>query len=240
MRADAERTQHISARLVATAAEVAFTAPPVPLRLKLVQGAQDWSLFIQANPPGPARGIVQWLEPYNPLRVEFGARGVIRADFDPLPAAWAQMFGDTQLEMLDLEPNGQAVITITGQRASLAGFVRRLRGTQKADIRSVGKTPVKERLLTAAQTEALQAAVTHGYYLVPRAINLRQLAKLLNTSSASLSERLRRAEGRILTEFVSGGGEAAWDDRALFDTQTARTAGPLWSIGNDIPAEERA
>ena len=80
------------------------------------------------------------------------------------------------------------------------------------------------RLLTDPQDQALRAAVHNGYYRIPRPLNLQQLAKHLHISSASLSERLRRAEGRVLTRYVHQGGVTPWDQHTIFD-ETSPDAG---------------
>lgn len=226
MASDPELPPRVSARIVATATELGFTRPPVALRIKLVQNANDWSLFVHTNPPSAAPGVVEWIAQYAPKRVEFGARHVLRADFERPPEAWAQMFRDVELEMLDLEADGQAVATISGQRGALAAFVRRAGGPARPDIRHVGKTVPKESFLTQAQDDALRSAVKSGYYLVPRKLNLKQLAKQLGISSASLSERLRRAEGRILTQYVNDDHAATHEEAPHFETRSLRPSAP--------------
>jgi hypothetical protein len=52
--------------------------------------------------------------------------------------------------------------------------------------------------LTSAQHDALRLAVEEGYFAVPRRTNLVDLGDRLEISSQSLSERLRRAERKVL------------------------------------------
>jgi len=56
--------------------------------------------------------------------------------------------------------------------------------------------------LPPAQQAALQAAVEHGYYETPRAIELTELAALLEIPRSTLSYRLRRAEAQLATNCV--------------------------------------
>ncbi len=59
-------------------------------------------------------------------------------------------------------------------------------------------------LLTRKQWDALQAAATHGYFKIPRAVNLVELAAIIGSSPAALSELLRRAEEKVMMAFVEG------------------------------------
>ncbi|PSP74723.1 hypothetical protein BRC86_04975 [Halobacteriales archaeon QS_3_64_16] len=52
--------------------------------------------------------------------------------------------------------------------------------------------------LTSAQHDALRLAVEEGYFAVPRRTNWIDLGDRLEISSQSLSERLRRAEEKVL------------------------------------------
>jgi predicted DNA binding protein len=52
--------------------------------------------------------------------------------------------------------------------------------------------------LSADQREALQAALDAGYYEIPREASLADVAADLGISSQALSERLRRATGRLV------------------------------------------
>jgi predicted DNA binding protein len=58
--------------------------------------------------------------------------------------------------------------------------------------------PVDAMGLTPAQNEALLAAFNDGYFAVPRGTNLIALSEQLGISSQSLSERLRRGEGKLV------------------------------------------
>ena len=213
------RAVRASARLRTSASLLGFSSPPSLLRLKLLEGPHYWSLFIQPQADARIASVVEWLEPWSPLRIEFGSRHVLRADFDPLPAAWLDRFRAVELQMLILYPNGAAIASVVGTHAALATFGRALT-TKADDIREVRDTPRDTPLLTRAQDEALRAAVEAGYYRIPRPINLQQLAAKLGISSASLSERLRRAEGRIIMRYAVDGATTPWDARTIFDVHT--------------------
>lgn len=204
-------------RLRATASQLGFVPPPVTLRLKLLQGPLHWSLFLQPEGESRIANIVEWLERWSPLRIEFGSRKVLRADFDPLPAEWLARYRSIELEMLHLFPNGVAIANVVGPRAALATFGRTISSAAAIDVDQVGTAPSDRPLLTDAQDQALRAAIAAGYYRVPRPLTLKQLAAQMGTSPASLSERLRRAEGRVLMRYAQEGATTPWDARTIFD-----------------------
>jgi hypothetical protein len=57
-------------------------------------------------------------------------------------------------------------------------------------------------LLTDRQREVLFAAVDAGYYHTPRGCTLTELAGRLGTAKSTLSETLRRAESRVIEQYV--------------------------------------
>ena len=62
----------------------------------------------------------------------------------------------------------------------------------------------EEQELTARQENILQIALEKGYYEFPKKITLRQLAKALDISPATLTEILRRGQKRVLQEHFKG------------------------------------
>lgn len=59
-------------------------------------------------------------------------------------------------------------------------------------------------LLTDRQRECLAAALREGYYEVPRACTLAELAATLGVDKSTASETLRRGEARVLKRFLVG------------------------------------
>ena len=57
-------------------------------------------------------------------------------------------------------------------------------------------------LLSDRQEEALRLALEHGYYEIPRRINLEELCLLLNCSKSTLDVTLRNAERKVITHYV--------------------------------------
>lgn len=58
--------------------------------------------------------------------------------------------------------------------------------------------------LTARQEQILQIALEKGYFDFPKRAHIRELAKLLDISTATLAEILRRGQKRVLTERFRG------------------------------------
>lgn len=59
--------------------------------------------------------------------------------------------------------------------------------------------------MSSEQSEALKAAVEHGYYETPREIDLGELAQKLDVPRSTLTYRVRRAEAQIAKQFVKKG-----------------------------------
>jgi hypothetical protein len=101
--------------------------------------------------------------------------------------------------------NGEATVEVTASQDRLSTF-----GTQLEQFgmsfdvehirRSVEST---EQLLTDRQRDLIVTAVERGYYDTPRETSLTDLAAHLGMAKSTLSETLHRAEGAIISEFVS-------------------------------------
>lgn len=220
----------VTGRFLTTPAQLGFRPPPVELRLTLLQTSLHWTLYVQPTIACPVGPLIEWLAPFAPLRVEFGSRNILRADFDPLPAEWENRFRSVEVESIRLAPTGVGVATVSGTRAGVAAFAQRLGvGGRPVEVRQVGASPLHARLLTKPQDDALREAVRAGYYAIPRPMNLRKLAVRMGISSASLSERLRRAEGHVITRYVNEGGKSPWDDRTLFDVHPHLASALPWA-----------
>ena len=95
---------------------------------------------------------------------------------------WAVLGSDTMVKSLMLKLENQKV---TGEVVKIS----RLKG---------------EEDLTARQENILQIALEKGYFEFPKRITLRQLAKVLDVSPATLSEILRRGQKGVLEEHFRG------------------------------------
>jgi len=100
-------------------------------------------------------------------------------------------------------------LSMMGERKNLSDFVEMIRtnvGTilkmsfrraayQKADILAV---------LTDKQREVMVAAFQNGYYDFPKKISSKRLCRKVSISKPTLLQHMRKAEGRILTEIMTG------------------------------------
>jgi hypothetical protein len=76
---------------------------------------------------------------------------------------------------------------------------------QKVEGQVVKISKIKgEKDLTARQENILQIALEKGYFEFPKKITLRQLARALDISPATLSEILRRGQKGVLEEHFRG------------------------------------
>ncbi len=57
--------------------------------------------------------------------------------------------------------------------------------------------------LTSKQKEAIDLATEHGYYGVPRKVELEQLAKFMKISRQAFSEHLRKAEAKLIPSLTN-------------------------------------
>lgn len=92
--------------------------------------------------------------------------------------------------------------TLTAEIADTAGVeIMRVRETS---TESLGMTESEtEQRLSPEQDSALRAAVEHGYYETPRAIETYELAEKLDLPGSTLSYRLRRAEAHLAAAYVT-------------------------------------
>jgi len=57
--------------------------------------------------------------------------------------------------------------------------------------------------LTDKQKRAFDLAMLNGYYLIPKKITIRELAKLMNITKSTYQNHLKRAESKILPDMAS-------------------------------------
>lgn len=160
----------------------------------------------------PVGAVAEWLESTVRRAPESPARHELRAEFSSSPEPWKSLFRDVVVETIQLRSGGTARVAVSGGRVDVRRFASRLHDLGAPLVaRKVLHVPPARRLLTAAQHEALRLAVDAGYYQIPRPLNLHDLAAQAGVSAAALSERLRRAEGRVLTQYVKSAAAAAAD-----------------------------
>ena len=102
------------------------------------------------------------------------------------------------------KPDGKLEWTLLGSDSMVKSLLKELEKEQvTAEIVSISKLK-REKELTARQENILQIALEKGYFEFPKKITLRQLAKVLDISPATLTEILRRGQKRVLQEHFKG------------------------------------
>lgn len=101
--------------------------------------------------------------------------------------------------------NGRYDLEFTGTRDALDRLCGAFDERGRAyDLRSVVETERAGSVVTDRQREVLEAALRAGYFEVPRACTLDELATELEIDKSTASEILRRGERRILTTALTG------------------------------------
>ena len=102
------------------------------------------------------------------------------------------------------KPDGKLEWTLLGSDTMVKSLLNDLQSADvTAQVLSVFKLE-EEKELTARQEYILQIALEKGYFEFPKKITLRQLAKVLEVSPATLTEILRRGQKRVLQEHFKG------------------------------------
>ncbi len=90
---------------------------------------------------------------------------------------------------------------------SMEGIQKFVSGLQERDVRyeivSLTQSYDDDDLLTDRQREVVREAVDRGYYETPRACTLSDIADALAVNKSTVGDVLNRAEGRIITQFMS-------------------------------------
>jgi predicted DNA binding protein len=100
--------------------------------------------------------------------------------------------------------DGKLEWTLLGSDTMIKSLLKQL-GEQQVVAEVVRISRLEEDgELTARQESSLQIALEKGYFEFPKKITLRQLAKVLDISPATLTEILRRGQKRVLQEHFKG------------------------------------
>jgi predicted DNA binding protein len=108
------------------------------------------------------------------------------------------------LESATTKPDGKLEWTLLGSDSMVKSLLKELEQQGvAAEVLKIAQLE-EEQELTARQENILQIALEKGYYEFPKRITLRQLAKVLDISPATLTEILRRGQKRVLQEHFKG------------------------------------
>jgi len=102
------------------------------------------------------------------------------------------------------KPDGKLEWAVLGSDTMVKTLMRELEGQNvTGEVLRISKIRGDEEL-TARQETILQIALEKGYFEFPKKMTLRQLAKALDVSPATLTEILRRGQKRVLQEHFRG------------------------------------
>ncbi|WP_424006829.1 helix-turn-helix domain-containing protein [Haloferax denitrificans] len=100
--------------------------------------------------------------------------------------------------------DGEVTVEVTAPRENLSEL-----GDQLAqfgipfDLVSIHQSIDTESLLTDDQYALLETAVAEGYYDTPRTCTLTELAETVGLAKSTTSEKLHRAEGKVMKAFLA-------------------------------------
>jgi predicted DNA binding protein len=101
-------------------------------------------------------------------------------------------------------PDGKLEWTLLGNDTMVKSLLKELENRQVvAEVLKVSQLQEEDEI-TARQEYILQIALEKGYFEFPKEITLRQLAKTLAISPATLTEILRRGQKHVLQEHFKG------------------------------------
>ncbi|WP_277555987.1 helix-turn-helix domain-containing protein [Halobaculum limi] len=99
--------------------------------------------------------------------------------------------------------DGEAQFTVAGARERLSALATALEAAaMEFEVAYVHDAIDAEDLLTDGQRDLLTAAVEAGYYDTPRETTLTKLAQQQGIAKSTASERLHRAEGKVIKRFA--------------------------------------
>ncbi|KTG21244.1 helix-turn-helix domain-containing protein [Haloferax profundi] len=100
--------------------------------------------------------------------------------------------------------DSEVVVEVTAPRENLSELGEQL--TQFGipfDLLSIHQSIDTETLLTDDQYELVETAIERGYYDTPRTCTLTELADAVGLAKSTTSEKLHRAEGKVMKEFLA-------------------------------------
>jgi len=102
------------------------------------------------------------------------------------------------------KPDGKLEWAVLGSDTMVKSLMRALENQKvRGEVVKISRLKGEEEL-TVRQENILQIALEKGYFEFPKRITLRQLARVLDVSPATLSEILRRGQKGVLEEHFRG------------------------------------
>lgn len=102
--------------------------------------------------------------------------------------------------------DGSYTFTVMGADADVQAAVEGVPSAASIDIESVGGTKVATQSvigqLSDRQREAVEAGIELGYYDVPRAVTIDDIAGELDCATSTAAEHLRKAESKLIVALI--------------------------------------
>jgi len=127
-------------------------------------------------------------------------------DLDDLDGLEALATADAIIERIDVVPDGWRQTGWFADReafSEFSSFWQRNAGFRLHRLTRNGESEQPGDGLTDRQHEALRIAYERGYFDIPRRASLEEVAGELDITPSSVSERLRRAQTRLIEETVA-------------------------------------
>jgi predicted DNA binding protein len=121
---------------------------------------------------------------------------------------------DTPLVVED----GKATLTVTATQDRVADLGEQLEAFGLSfDVLYIHQSVDSTEVLTELQQEIIASAIEEGYYDVPRTCTLTELAEIHDVAKSTASERLHRAESKVIKEWAAEAlaGDASFDSPEL-------------------------
>ena len=171
------------------------------------EGVQE--LFEVTSAPGLTEKIVEYLRQDSyayDVDIVRGDRGKVIGSLKTHKCTACKTFAGVNCFLVSAtsKPDGKLEWVVLGSDTMVKSLMQGLEKQKvEGDVVRIFKLKEEEEL-TARQEEILQIALEKGYFEFPKKITLRQLAKVLDVSPATLTEILRRGQKRVLQEHFKG------------------------------------
>jgi predicted DNA binding protein len=128
------------------------------------------------------------------------------------PEETKRQFQESDLGLIHTIPTiispEKLTISMMGEQENLSDFVEMMKNAGTIRKMSFRRTAYQKadllNVLTDKQREVMVAAFKNGYYEYPKKIGSEALSKKVNISKPTLLQHMRKAEGRILQEIMTG------------------------------------
>lgn len=182
--------------------QVGFTPPGIDLHVKLIRSNDSYWLTTLADGDKQLT-INKWLSAYKPERVIID-EGISPKKqvfiFKAIPEKWKLLIDELDLAYIHFN-NDKCTIHTNNELNEIKDFIYKLNDEVLVS---------NECKLTSKQVFAIHTASKMGYYMVPKKTSLHEIAKVMNTTPAAVSELLRRGEQNIIETHINNYVNNKW------------------------------